>query len=48
MKESLGGRRELDVHVRGERWTSEGSSVFLSEAISGYEEEKVLRGNRAL
>jgi hypothetical protein len=48
VKGSLGGQRELDDAVRGERWTSEGSSVFLSGALSGNEGEQVLREKRAL
>ena len=33
VKGSLGGRCELDLAIRGERWTSEGSSVFPSGAL---------------
>ncbi len=36
---SLGRRGELDDAVRGERWTSEGSSNYLSGAFGGHEGE---------
>ena len=44
----MGGRRELDYAVRGERRTSKGSSLFPSAAFGGNEGEEVLRGNRSL
>ncbi len=34
-----GGRRELDDAILGERWTSKGSALFPSGALSGHEEE---------
>jgi len=36
---SLGMRRELHDATRGERWTSEGSSMFPSGALGGNEGE---------
>ena len=39
VERSLGGRRELNDAARGERWTSEGSSLLPSGALKEKEGE---------